>query len=77
MGMQESSGKSTLSKMRNELVHEAKYAGEPTGYAYPEENLDLEFVRFNAKLIAASVGLKSSFLQAEPNDRQPRLWKFS
>jgi len=26
-------------------------------------------VRFNAKLIAATFGLRSSFLQAEPNDR--------
>lgn len=68
---------SDLSIMRNELVHEAKYAGHPIGYSHPSENFDFEFVRLNVKLIAASFGLRSSFLQAEPNDRNTRAWHFS
>jgi hypothetical protein len=34
-------------------------------------------VRFNTKLIAASFGLQSSILQAEPNDRNTWDWHFS
>jgi len=72
------SGKSSpLSRIRNELVHEAKFAGRPIGYAYPEENFDFEFVRFNAKLIPAIFGLRSNFLQADPTDRNTRAWNFS
>jgi hypothetical protein len=71
------SGKSSvLSRTRNELIHEARFAGEPIGYSYPEENYDHEFVRFNTKLIAAIFGLKSPFLQTDPTDRHPRAWGF-
>jgi hypothetical protein len=72
------SGKSSvLSRTRNELIHEAKFAGQPIGYTYPEENFDFEFVRFNAKLIPAIFGLRSPFLQADPTDRNTRAWSFS
>lgn len=68
---------STLSRARNELVHEAKFGGQPIGYAYPEENFDFEFVRFNTKLILAIFGLRSPFLTADPEDRNTRTWDFS
>lgn len=68
---------SVLSRTRNDLVHEAKFAGQPIGYGYPEENFDFEFVRFNAKLIPAIFGLRSPFIQADPNDRNTRAWDFS
>lgn len=74
----DSTGKfSVLSKTRNELVHEAKFGGQPIGYAYPDENFDFEFTRFNAKLIPAIFGLRSPFLQADPMDRNTRAWSFS
>ncbi len=67
---------SQLSKLRNDLVHEAVYAGQPIGYGYPDNNYDLEFRRFNTKLIAALLGLKSNFLKSPYNDRQRHGWGF-
>lgn len=66
--------KSTLSILRNELVHEAKYAGEPIGYAHPTNNYTLEFVSFNTKLICAVLGLKTPYLKANPDCRQLHGW---
>lgn len=68
---------SSLSKTRNELVHEAKYGGHPIGYAYPEDNFRFELVRFNTKLILASFGLNSPFLKAEPENRFQFGWNFA
>jgi len=68
---------SKLSIIRNDLVHEAKYAGQPIGCEYPKENFNLEFVRFNTKLIAAVFGLKSNFLQSDPMDRNTHGWAFA
>lgn len=68
-------GKSSkLSKLRNDLVHEAIYAGQPIGYNHPDENYDLYFRRFNAKLIAATLGFQSYYIQSNPNDRQTYGW---
>jgi len=68
---------SRLSIIRNELVHEAKYAGHPIGYEYPEENFGLEFVAFNLKLVAAVVGLNTKYLEAEPSNRCRYSWNFA
>lgn len=65
---------STLSILRNELVHEAKYAGEPIGYAYPKDNYTLEFVSFNTKLICAVLGLKTPYLNMNPDCRELCGW---
>jgi hypothetical protein len=68
-------GKSSkLSRLRNELVHEATYAGMPIGYAYPAENYDHEFVSFNVKLIAALFEIDTPYLRAAPNDRSRWVW---
>lgn len=65
----DSSGKkSQLSIHRNELVHEAKYAGHPIGYSYPSENYSLELTSFNTKLIAAALGIDTPYLKADPNN---------
>lgn len=68
--LRESKKKSTLSILRNELVHEAKYAGEPIGYAHPKDNYTLEFVSFNTKLICAVLGLKTPYLNMNPDSRE-------
>ncbi len=68
---------SKLSKQRNELVHEARYGGCPIGYAYPDENYNLEFKSFNTKLIAAVLGIDTPYLQAEPNFRILGMWNIS
>lgn len=65
---------STLSILRNELVHEAKYAGEPIGYAHPQDNYTLEFVAFNTKLICAVLGLKTPYLNMSPDSREFCRW---
>lgn len=66
----DSSGKkSPLSTHRNELVHEAKYGGHPIGYSYPSENYSLEFTSFNTKLIAATLGIDTPYLKADPENR--------
>lgn len=63
-----------LSIHRNELVHEAKYAGEPIGYAYPSENYSLELASFVTKLITAELGIDTPYLQAEPENRSRWGW---
>ncbi|QSX33756.1 hypothetical protein JYB87_00425 [Shewanella avicenniae] len=71
----DSTGKrSTLSIQRNELFHEAKYGGHPIGYSYPEENYSLEFVSFNTKLIAATLGIDTPYLSADPTNRDYWAW---
>lgn len=67
-------GKSTLSKQRNELIHEAKYGGMPIGYSYPSENHSLEFTSFNTKLISATLGINTPYLRAEPKNRCQWAW---
>jgi hypothetical protein len=69
-------GKSKLSLLRNDLAHEAIYAGHPIGYAHPDENYDLEFRRFNTKLIAAILGLQTNYIHSSPHDRQLHGWGF-
>lgn len=65
-----------LSVLRNDLFHEAIYAGQPIGYAYPDENFDLEFVRFNLQLIISTVGLNSPILRLNVNGRAMNSWNF-
>lgn len=72
--LRESKKESTLSVLRNELVHEAKYAGEPIGYAHPKDNYTLEFVSFNTKLICAVLGLKTPYLKMNPDCREFHGW---
>ena len=66
---------SKVSLIRNELVHEAKYAGQPIGYNYPNENFKLQFKAFNLKLICAFLGINTPYLQAPANNRM--LWRWN
>jgi hypothetical protein len=70
----DNTGKSQLGRLRNALSHEAVYAEAPIGYAYPQENYDLEFVSLNVKLIAALFEIESPYLCSEPNDRSQWGW---
>jgi len=65
---------SKLSILRNELIHEAKYNGEPIGYAHPPENYTLEFKAFNTKLICGVLGIDTPYLQTNPNTRDQFSW---
>lgn len=66
---------STLSQMRNNLVHEAIYAGQPIGFNYPSDNFDQEFKKFNGKIIAAILGFGTNYISTGI-DRQVHAWDF-
>lgn len=65
----------TLAEIRNELFHEAKYAGEPIGYNYPNEHFDPGFRRFNLQSIISIVGLKTHVLRLSVTLERDS-WKF-
>jgi hypothetical protein len=65
---------SRIAILRNELVHEAMFAGDPIGYAYPKENFYIEFAAFNVKLVASAIRLATPYLKADPNSRGVYLW---
>lgn len=67
---------SPLSKIRNELTHEAIFAGHPVGYSHPSINYALEFSAFNTKLISAILGLPTPYLDADPKNRDMWAWDF-
>lgn len=67
---------SQISHDRNTLFHEAKFGGKPIGFSNPEENYSLELYAFNTKLIAATLGLRSEYLSADPSSRHIMAWDF-
>jgi hypothetical protein len=68
-------GKSELSEMRNQLYHEAIFAGEPIGYKYPKHNYRLEFPNFNLKMICKMLGLNTTYINTPPGDRHVHAWE--
>ncbi|SMD13612.1 hypothetical protein SAMN02746065_1508, partial [Desulfocicer vacuolatum DSM 3385] len=70
-------GKSKLSQIRNDLAHEAIYAGEAIGYSNPDEYYDLFFRDFNTKLLAAILNLATIYISSTPEDRQIHAWSFA
>lgn len=65
---------SKLSRLRNELIHEARYAGHPIGYTFTEENYVLELIAFNTKLIAGALGINTPYLKVSPERRAMFSW---
>jgi hypothetical protein len=70
---------SPIAELRNELLHEAKWAGEPIGYAclsdeYP--NILYELKNFNCRLIAALLGISGSYVYSSSQTRHPRRLTF-
>lgn len=57
---------STLSTLRNELLHTATWVGEPIGFAHPVEypGIHLDLFKFNAHLLLSLLGEKNAYLQA-------------
>jgi hypothetical protein len=59
-----------LAEIRNELVHEAKFAGKPIGFAHlPELSLTLQLGAFLTRLIIAMLGVKCSYVQTPIDTR--------
>jgi hypothetical protein len=64
-----------LATLRNQLFHEAKWAGQPIGFGHPArplEGVHLELYWFNSRLILALLGENSSYVHSEII-YQPRL----
>ena len=72
-GQVDSSGKSEISQLRNDLIHEAKFAGAPIGFALPKMkgNILVQFEAFNCRLIAAQLGATGRYSQSSSQTRQP------
>ncbi|MEZ8231133.1 hypothetical protein AB6C58_20375 [Vibrio splendidus] len=68
---------SRLSDIRNELAHEARFDGEPIGYAHPKENFGVEFSSFNIKLICGVLGIKSEYLREKPGCIEYCAWNIA
>ncbi|SIQ03843.1 hypothetical protein [Halanaerobium kushneri] len=52
-------GRSTLSELRNNLIHEAKFAGEPIGVSSDEENLYFNLQLINERILLSIPGVRS------------------
>lgn len=62
---------SRITKIRNELIHEAQFYGKPIGFAVPPSgsNINLEFEAFNSRLLAATLGAVGPYTRS-PCDTQ-------
>lgn len=71
--------KSELSELRNELIHEAKFAGHPIGFGYPANCSvwDTEFPRFVSVLLLSCIGVKNEFTNAPVTSYQISGFRYS
>jgi hypothetical protein len=71
-GIVDSTGKSEISRLRNDLFHEAKFAGAPIGFALPamQGNILLELEAFNSRLMAALLGATGNYSRSSSQTRQ-------
>jgi len=52
-------GKTEISSLRNELIHEGFFCGEPIGFNFPENNIVLELKTLNERLLLLCLGIDS------------------
>lgn len=59
-------GRSELSGVRNELIHEAKWAGQPVGFSClpATESIDYELGLLNTRLLLAILGWKNKYVRS-------------
>ena len=69
-GTVDSKKSSIVSRLRNELVHEARFAGEPIGYNLPNENYDFQFPRLNEKLLLSIIKVRPTVFKKELSRNQ-------
>lgn len=63
-------GHCRLADIRNDLIHEGRFAGKPIGFGHlPEPSLTLEFGAFLSRLIVGILGVKCSYVQSPCNTR--------
>ena len=56
---------SMVSRLRNEFVHEAIFAGEPIGYSLSNENYGMHFPSLNEKLLLSIIGVQPKVFTKE------------
>lgn len=61
-----------ISKIRNDLIHESKFAGKPIGFAYSSECGDIleNLIAFNCRIIAVLIGAKGRYSRSNCESRQ-------
>ena len=66
-----STGSCRLADLRNELVHEAQYAGQSIGFAYPPDaySLDVQLACLNTRLLIALLGFRTSYVTSRVDTR--------
>ena len=69
-----SSGKKDcpLSVRRNELIHEAMYAGHPVGFSYPTEyrNMEKELTYVVARIFLRLLGIENEYTRSQSSSQQ-------
>jgi len=68
----DSSGRSEISEIRNNLFHEAKFGGVPIGFGFPsmDGNILLSLQAFNSRLIAALLGATGGYSRSSSETQQ-------
>lgn len=64
-GKKDKGNSSIVCRLRNSLVHNTIFAGEPIGYSLPKENYSFEFPRLNEKLLLSLIGVKPEVFTKE------------
>jgi hypothetical protein len=61
-----------VAELRNDLVHEARFAGAPIGFAHPRDFplICLELESFNTRLILAMLGVEAEYVATPCDTRQ-------
>ena len=73
-GRMDSTGRTEISQLRNDLFHEAKFGGAPIGFAFPpiQGNILVSLQAFNCRLIAALIGARGRYSRSSSETRQMR-----
>jgi hypothetical protein len=61
--------KSYLSELRNKLLHEGIWAGEPIGFSHPKEHVNIyrELYALNSRILLAIIGDRSKYVVSKIN----------
>lgn len=65
-------GELNLTTLRNELVHEGLYGGEPIGFANTGTDIEGMLAEFNGRLLLALLGLRHPYLATPIGSRELR-----
>jgi hypothetical protein len=68
-----------VAERRNALVHQALYAGQPIGFAFPEEHaeMELELTGLVARLFLRLLGIDNEYTRSSCTEMQTIGFSFS